>query len=327
MAKKTQAKIATVFNAVERLLAPQLLTDLNAERIGLFQAKLREDGRAENTIVSYSAHLRSALKWAADMGILASVPKIRRPQRAKKSQVMKGRPITQSEFDSLCSHVAGVVGEDAAPSWRHLLDGLWWSGLRLGESLELWWDNDAKLQVIFIEDDLMLRIPAALEKGNKDRILPIAPEFAEFLLRTPVEERRGRVFKLQARKVHGDRLTADRVTRLISKIGAAANVVVNKGRNKFATAHDLRRSFGERWAERVMPQTLMELMRHESIETTLKYYVGRNAQRTARIVREAYNESLKKKAEAGKNSTETPSRDTLRDTPSVEAEKPEFENP
>jgi hypothetical protein len=76
-----------------------------------------------------------------------------------------------------------------------------------------------------------------------------------------------------------------------------------------------------------MPQTLMELMRHESIETTLKYYVGRNAQRTARIVREAYNESLKKKAEADKNSTETPSRDTLRDTPSTEAEKPEFRNP
>ena len=41
----------------------------------------------------------------------------------------------------------------------------------------------------------------------------------------------------------------------------------------------------------------------------------------------AYNESLKKKAEAGKNSTDAPSRDTLRDTPSVEAEKPEFRNP
>ena len=30
-----------------------------------------------------------------------------------------------------------------------------------------------------------------------------------------------------------------------------------------------------------MPQVLMELMRHESIETTLKFYVGRNAQLTA----------------------------------------------
>jgi hypothetical protein len=32
---------------------------------------------------------------------------------------------------------------------------------------------------------------------------------------------------------------------------------------------------------RVLPQVLMELMRHESIETTMSYYVGRNAERTA----------------------------------------------
>ncbi len=39
--------------------------------------------------------------------------------------------------------------------------------------------------------------------------------------------------------------------------------------------------FGERWSVDVMPQTLMELMRHESMETTLKFYVGRNAEKTA----------------------------------------------
>ena len=30
-----------------------------------------------------------------------------------------------------------------------------------------------------------------------------------------------------------------------------------------------------------MPTDLQQLMRHESIETTLKYYVGRNAEATA----------------------------------------------
>jgi integrase len=56
------------------------------------------------------------------------------------------------------------------------------------------------------------------------------------------------------------------------------------GKVKFASAHDLRRSFGERWASRVMPQVLMELMRHESIDTTMKFYVGRNAQSTAALL-------------------------------------------
>ena len=41
-----------------------------------------------------------------------------------------------------------------------------------------------------------------------------------------------------------------------------------------------------------MPTVLQQLMRHESIDTTLKYYVGRNAQRTTKILREAYDASL-----------------------------------
>jgi integrase len=84
------------------------------------------------------------------------------------------------------------------------------------------------------------------------------------------------------------RLVTERVGKIISNIGEAANVKVHTdpktGKVKFASAHDLRRSFGERWAPRVMPQVLMELMRHETIETTLKYYVGRNAQNTAEVL-------------------------------------------
>lgn len=60
---------------------------------------------------------------------------------------------------------------------------------------------------------------------------------------------------------------------------------------KYASAHDLRRSFGERWSTRVMPQVLMALMRHESIATTMRYYVGRNANTTADAVWEGYKRS------------------------------------
>ena len=35
--------------------------------------------------------------------------------------------------------------------------------------------------------------------------------------------------------------------------------------------------FGTRWASRVKPATLQLLMRHKSIETTLKYYVDQDA--------------------------------------------------
>ena len=76
--------------------------------------------------------------------------------------------------------------------------------------------------------------------------------------------------------------------------GKAADVKVythpRTGKVKFASAHDLRRTFGERWAARLMSVQLMELMRHKNIETTLRYYVGANAQRTAQSIWAAFQQ-------------------------------------
>ena len=145
----------------------------------------------------------------------------------------------------------------------------------------------------------IFRIPAESEKGNKDRILPMTPDFAEFLLQTPENQRKGSVFNpLPLLAAHGKtdavpaRMQPNAVGKLLGRIGKAANVVVDwkdpppdaEDKNKiavFASAHDLRRSFGERWAERVMPKVLQELMRHADINTTMRYYVGQNAERTA----------------------------------------------
>jgi integrase len=75
----------------------------------------------------------------------------------------------------------------------------------------------------------------------------------------------------------GEPVTLKRISRTISAIGRKAGVVVNKAAGKYASAHDLRRSFGTCWASRVKPATLRLLMRHKSIETTLKYYVDQDA--------------------------------------------------
>jgi hypothetical protein len=68
---------------------------------------------------------------------------------------------------------------------------------------------------------------------------------------------------------------------MVSLTGYLARVVAHMdpktGKVKFASAHDLRRSFGSRWARKVMPAVLQKLMRHESIETTMGYYVDLDA--------------------------------------------------
>ncbi len=313
LADKTVKKTDTVLDAVERILRPKKLGDLTADRISTFVSELRQGGRAETTIASYLAHLRAALSWAVSVKLLASVPKIKKPKRAKLLKKPKGRAPTEEEFKRILDAVPEVVGSKRAVSWQHLIEGLWWSGLRLGEALELWWDRDDKLCIDLTQGRPLLRIPAELEKGHQDRLLPIAPEFAELLLRTPPEERTGRVFRPASEKEGKDSLTIIRIIKIMALIGEKSGVVVNidpkTTRKKFASAHDFRRAFGDRWALRVMPPVLMQLMRHESIETTMRFYVGRNVQATADVVWEAYQRATE--PSKGESLLE---RDTLRDT-------------
>ena len=61
---------------------------------------------------------------------------------------------------------------------------------------------------------------------------------------------------------------------------------------KFASAHDLRRAFGFRWALKVMPAVLQSLMRHEDVQTTMKYYVGQDANAMADAIWNAAGNTL-----------------------------------
>ena len=290
LAKRTAEKVATVFDRLEEDISPIRLWDLTEARLSAFAAGLRSSGLKENTLAGYLAHLKSALGWAVKQKLLPARPAFPKIHRAKKyaGRPMKGRPITAEEFERMLEKTAEVVGGEAAPQWRRYLRGLWVSGLRLTESMDLWWDREDRLYPVFPRNGRpMLHVPGELEKGNSDRLLPIAPEFAMFLMETPEDQRTGPVFQLAGRRRgQPTRPMPHRVSEICSEIGQKAGVRVyvdpkNPAKVKYASAHDLRRAFGERWAARLMPAQLMELMRHESIETTLRFYVGTDAQRTA----------------------------------------------
>ncbi len=70
---------------------------------------------------------------------------------------------------------------------------------------------------------------------------------------------------------------------------------MNYAQQKTASAHDLRRSFGSRWAGKAKPATLRLLVRHESIETTLKYYVEQDVEELGAALWQAWetNEQMR----------------------------------
>ena len=295
----TVKKAIGVLNVFERRTGIQRLADVSTERLNEYAAKLRKLSWSENTIKSHLGHIRAVLNWAVENKYLHACPKVPMPKRAKSIDVARGRALTDEEFHVLLSVVPQGLktmnsGASATPqaieSWRSYLRGLWWSGLRLEESLELHWSDRSRLCVVDMDDDdPALWIPGDKEKGNRFRYTPLAPEFIDLLRKSPTRD--GFVFNpMSQRPDLCERLGAQQVGRTVVKIGELTGIETTPG--KTASAHDLRRSFGDRWAQRVQPAILMELMRHRTITTTMKYYVGRNAKQTSKLLRAAVGTTL-----------------------------------
>lgn len=298
LAKRTAMTYESTLNVFEGRCNPRRLADVTTARVTAFVTGMRTDSAAEATIAHHLRHLKASMRWANQQGLLLTLPQFTMPKRAKGTKVMRGRPNTMEKFERMLIAVPKAIearpttvhGVDVVSPLRFYLRGLSLSGLRLSESLTLRWDDGPDSIVVdFSGRRPMFRIPAEVDKGNKDRMLPMAPEFAELLLDVPERNRRGRVFKLLTPTGHALSAACD-VSKVGTKIGRAANVVVDERHKggkilrKFGSAHDLRRAFGQRWATRVMPPVLKELMRHESVETTMKYYVGQNAEATADVL-------------------------------------------
>ncbi len=279
MPESTQMAYRVAFDHLERMVNPDRLCKLTANVISRFLITLHGEGLADATVAKIARHVKAALRWGERQGMLAKAPLVEMPKRQKGAKLMKGRAIIGEEFDRMVAAVAKVRPGDA-PAWERLLTGLWLSGLRLGEAVALSWDEEAPFYADLTGKHPRFRILGKAQKSGRDEVLPMTPDLAQFLQTTPQAERSGPVFKLTNRTT-GKPFTSTEVCRIVSIIGQKARVVVDKATDKFASAHDLRRSFGTRWAKRVMPAVLKRLMRHADISTTMGYYVDMDADEVA----------------------------------------------
>jgi integrase len=295
----------------ERILKPKILAEVaDPNALQTLQAKLlagdqsrRRKPRSAHTVRGYMNSVLAALNWAYFQDWLPSPPKLRKLKTAKL-KVMKGRPITESEFEAMLAATAVIVGDEAAEAWKHILRGLWTSALRLDELMHVSWDRPGTIRPVWKDGQLpVLEIPAAMQKNNTEESIPLLPWFEALLLETPAEQRHGWVFNprsLQSksgRKVRHQRPAAEWVGKVIARIGKKAGVEVEPadertGRpTKYASAHDLRRSCGERLRNAsVPPLVICRVMRHSSWETTRRHYAPGNVQDDAIVLRKVLKE-------------------------------------
>jgi integrase len=208
---------------------------------------------------------------------------------------MKGRPITKVEFQKMLNCTEAEVGAEAAESWKFILWGLWESALRIDELMHVFWDEPGTIRPKWIEGKVpVLEIPAPMQKNDTEEDIPLLPAFEKLLMQIPNKDRTGWVFdplSLQlklGRKVRHQRPDAEWVGKVISRIVQRAKAEVAPANPitgveiKFASAHDLRRSCGDRLRNAgVPPLVICRVMRHSSRETTRRRYAPGDVQKDA----------------------------------------------
>ncbi len=296
----------------ERIMKPRTLSEMaDPNSLQQLQAKLlageqsrRKKPRSPHTVKGYIGCVLASLSWAHVQGWLSSAPKIRK-LKTSNLKVMKGRPITADEFQKMLDATAEVVGQQAADSWKHVLRGLWESALRLDELMHVSWDVDGTIRPSWTKGQFpILEIPASMQKNDTEECIPLLPGFEAVLMETSADARHGWCFRpislqpTKGRKVRHQRPNAEWVGKIISRIGKAAKIIVQPadtrtGRPvKYASAHDLRRSCGDRLRNAgVPPLVICRVMRHSSWETTRKHYAPGDVQQDAEVLLKTFQAS------------------------------------
>jgi integrase len=146
---------------------------------------------------------------------------------------------------------------------------LWYSGMRLREAEQFSWDAPPVVANMGSRPYPTVLFYSEGHKAGTDTVSPMTPEFHQWLSLTPERERRGKVAPLP--------VLANEASRWITELGEKCGIEVSDD-GKFASAHDIRRAYGSRWAKVVRPLTLQRLMRHRDFTTTLKFYIGLDAE-------------------------------------------------
>lgn len=250
----TQLKAESIFNAFEKLMTPGVLGNISERTLSQYRAKLREKGYKAPTICGHLAYLKSALRWAKNQKLITEVPKFDMPKIAKGSNRVKikaaGR-ITGEEFERL-------LMKCPSDGWRVLLALAWHCGLRRNEARDVRGEHvDLAARQIAIPNN---------KAGDEAATVFITPELDGFLRQHWPEG------KLPSGTLAaGVTLDPNELSKQFARIARRA-AVQGSGKDGYCTLHDLRRSFGSRWAAKAPAQVLQRLMRHSDIAVTLSFY-------------------------------------------------------
>lgn len=150
----------------------------------------RFDSRSPTTVNTMVGAVMAFFRYCLAHGWIDDLPKL---PKLPVDDVMKGRPISQQEFDAMLDAVPAVVGKRHAASWQFTLKVLWQSAFRVGDVMNFSWDDQRRIHPVWPNRSNQrptLMIPPT-QKNGKVQEIPMLPGLRDLLEETPKPDRHG----------------------------------------------------------------------------------------------------------------------------------------
>lgn len=267
-----------------------LLRSITQRKLQEWSGHMTGRGRSPFTVQSYLSHILAALETAAEWGMLAAPPKVKRTKIIKTPELLD-RALTPDEMQA-------VIDKEPNEQRRALWTFAVWTGMRRQEIADLTWPkmhlNDARPWCTVVG------------KGQKERVVPLLPAAVQalqafdradvgpvFTFRLTNRPQQAEILELQGRGFSNIEIagfygvsdvtigkwsrrpapkpravTPDTLTKWLK------NALVRVGIGD-AHLHDLRHTAGTWMAARGVPERIIQsVLGHASIVTTQRYTKG-----------------------------------------------------
>jgi len=146
--------------------------------------------RSPNTVNTLMGAVMAFVRFCKGRGWAPDVPPL---QKLESDQVMKGRPITEAEFQQMLEATAKVVGQSSADSWIFTLKVLWESSFRVGDVMNFSWNDPRSIHPVWPTraGQYPTVLIASSQKNGRVQEIPMLPGLVEMLDSIPEKARRG----------------------------------------------------------------------------------------------------------------------------------------
>ena len=201
------------------------LEDLQARLLA--GEECRYQRRSPTSVNTQMGAVMAFIRYCHGRGWVQTIPAI---EKLEARQVMKGRPVTEEEFQRMLEVTPAVVGEGSAASWILTLRVLWESGFRVGDLMDFSWDDQRHIHPVWPQqaDRLPTLVIPATQKNGQIQEIPMLPGLRALLESIPESRRSGWVVDPDGVEFVGTckagalRPTVQQLSRLAQKYSNAA---------------------------------------------------------------------------------------------------------